>query len=204
MLKHFFKSDQNKRSFKPDWLQTVVLNQGQFAHFKRRLLFHQNMNIISVSESSSLYFTGTRPEPCVCERLEDIDLCHALAIHPRLIHCQGSSSTVVFKTGRSIVHSDERWRQRPLNTPDWKVSTKSGRPFLNVALRASLSWYAHKDTLYYDATTPYTLYKTHTHTHSLALSYKALLTLSMCKTVRPLTVSISFRRLQWLASIWCN
>lgn len=148
-----FKSDQNKLPFKPDWLQTVVLKREQFAHFKQ-LLLHQNMNIISVSESSLLYFTGARPRPCVCERLEDIDLCHALAIHPRLIHCQGSSSTVVFKTGRSIVRPDERWGQRPLNTPGWKVSTKSGRPFLNVPLRAPLSWYAHKDTLYSDATTP--------------------------------------------------
>lgn len=148
-----FKSDQNKLPFKPDWLQTVVLKREQFAHFKQ-LLLHQNMNIISVSESSPLYFTGTRPWPCVCERLEDIDLCHALAIHPRLIHCQGSSSTVVFKTGWPIVRPDERWGQRPLNTPGWKVSTKSGRPFLNVPLRAPLSWYAHKDTHYSDATTP--------------------------------------------------
>lgn len=150
---HTFKSDQTNLPCQPDWLQTVVLKRGRFAHFKQ-LLLHQNMNIISVSESSPLYFTGTRPRPCVCERLEDIDLCHALAIHPRLIHCQGSSSTVVFKTGRSIVRPDERWGQRPLNTPGWKVSTKSGRPFLNVPLRAPLSWYAHKDTLYSDATTP--------------------------------------------------
>lgn len=131
-------------------------------------------------------------------KVADVDLCRALAIHPRLIHCQRSSSTVVSKTRRSIVRPHERWRQRPLNTPGWKVSTKSGRPFLNVPLSVSLSWYAHKETLYSDAR----LHR-HTLTHSLSFSHKALLTLSMCKTVSPLTASISFRALQWMTNVWC-
>lgn len=45
-------------------------------------------------------------------------------------------------------------------------------------------------------------HRRHTLQNTLAFSYKALLTLSMCKTVRPLTASISFRWVQWLSNVW--
>lgn len=106
------------------------------------------------------------------QRLNDIDLCLALAIHLRLIHCQRSSSTVVFRMAQSIVRQDERAGQRTLNTADQTLATKRGRPFLNRPLRVPLSWYAHKDTLYSEAvklqthSTKHTCTDTHPHTHT--------------------------------------
>lgn len=80
-----------------------------------------------------------------------------------------------------------------------------GVPFLNRPLRVSLSWYAHKDTLYSEAVTLQTHSTKHTRQNTphptqppllaglLFFPRKVVFILSVCKTVRMLAASISFK-----------